>query len=306
MTTIPLTQKLLFVLGKGGTGRTTVSTSLGLSFAKKKQKTLIVQWSYQDHISPLFGKTPSFHEEVEVAPYLFTINVSTDESIREYFVDHLKMAVFYNFVIQNNHVKKFLKAAPGVKELFFLGRLYWLCELAQEEKGWSYDHIIVDEPAMGHGSSLFTIAETVSRFGVTGPLAKECGRVSSLLSNSQKTGVILTCIPEELPVEETEEFFPVIVEKLKREPLCVIMNRSLKGFFHQTDISVKEDQRGKIFALSTLKSREQFENRFADFIAKKTNSTLFNLSDILLLEPKSDIKSIIEMLAAEISHLHST
>ena len=223
--------KLLFVLGKGGVGRTTVATSLALSLASRSKTTLLVQWSLSDVISGIFGKPPCGHTEVEIFPYLHAMNFSAEEAIREYFVDHLGLKLLYSLVIENRHVQRLIHAAPGVQELFFLGRLFWLVNLAQKERGWSYDHVIVDAQATGHGVSLFTIAPTVAGFGMTGPLAAECERVAQMLADPELTGTLVSTLAEELPVEETLEFIPKLAADLGRPPLLAIVNRSIAPFF---------------------------------------------------------------------------
>jgi anion-transporting ArsA/GET3 family ATPase len=298
-------KRLLFVLGKGGTGRTMLSTSLGYSFASKNKKTLIVQWAAQDHISPLFQKKDAGHNEVEVAPNLYTMNFSLSETIREYFVDHLKFKLLYNLVVQNTHVKKFIQAAPGISELFFLGRLYWLVDLALKERGWQYDHIIVDEPAMGHGTALFTIAETVASFGITGPLARECKRITRLLKDEKKTGILISCLPEELPVEETQEFFPIITKHLKREPLGVFMNRSISPFFKNPKPKwlgglkeeVKDTSHLDLF-LNMLLKRHDYEEAFAHWLQDYSPKTfLMPVPDITLQGDVTDPLVIVKDLS---------
>lgn len=220
-------EKLIFIAGKGGVGRSTVAASLGHSFAKQNKKTLIVQWSLTDSISPFFNQNPCTHKETQIAPNLFTMNYDPTETIREYFVNHLKLKFIYHMAIENKHVKKLLQAAPGVSELFFLGRLFWLCELSHEDPNKQmYEKIVVDLPASGHGVSLFGIAPAITKFGMTGPLATESERVTKLLKNPEKTGVIFTCVPEELSFEELLDFTPKIKDLLGFYPKAFIVNQS--------------------------------------------------------------------------------
>ena len=226
-----LSQKLIFVLGKGGVGRTSVSAALAWRFALSGEKVLVVQWALQDAIGPRFGLQPCQHRAVPLRPQLFLMNFSSDEAIREYFVDHLGMRVLYKLVVENRHVQRLIQAAPGIQELFFLGRLFWLVELAAQERGVSYDRIIVDAPATGHGFSLFSVAPTVASFGVAGPLAKECHRVAKLLADPAKCALLCVTLPEELPIEETLEFLPKLRGFMPRNPLSVCLNRSVAHAF---------------------------------------------------------------------------
>ena len=220
-------------------GRSSVATSLAAYYSQKKENVLLVQWALSDSISPLFSAPSATHKGNSVSfsfpPHpqinsFHVMNYNADEAIQEYFVDHLKMKLVYSLIIQNKHVQKLIHAAPGISELFFLGRLFWLIELSQKEIGSSYDRIIVDAPATGHGVSLFGIAKAVANLGMTGPLALECERVSKLLSNPEKTGIIFVTLPEELPVEECIESLPTVKAKLGFPPLCVLVNQSISNF----------------------------------------------------------------------------
>ena len=224
---LDLDRRLIFVFGKGGVGRTTVSTALGLARAARGEKTLLVQWAIQDSISPLLGAEPCEHRHVEVRENLYVMNFSGPEALREYFVEHLGMKLFYKMIIENNQVRRLIHAAPGLEELFFFGRLFWLVELARDERNIYFDRIIVDAPATGHGSALFGIVGTVSKFDFEGPLVNETRRVTNLILDADKTGALLVTLPEELPVDETLEFLPVLERDLQRPPLALIMNRSL-------------------------------------------------------------------------------
>ncbi len=246
-------------------GRTSVATSLAAYFIQRQERVLVVQWALSDSISPLFSLPPirletasiPFKSSPEILipwfpacspssqslSFFSVTNFNTDKTIEEYFVDHLKMKLIHSLVIQNKHVQKLIHAAPGIAELFFLGRLFWLVELAQKEKGISYDRIIVDAPATGHGASLFGIAKAVANLGMTGPLALECERVASLISNPQKTGIIFVTLPEELPVEECIDFLPKVTEKCGYPPLAVCVNQSLSpNLFPQLQAFVSPSQ----------------------------------------------------------------
>ncbi len=226
-------QKLLFITGKGGVGKTSLAVALGLAYARRKQRTLVVQWAIEDGVSPLLGRELCGHSAQEVSPFLYTMNFQASQAVKEYFVDHLKMRLLFEYVIQNKHVQKLIQVAPGFQELFFLGRLFWLVKLQAEIQDTPYDKIIVDAPSTGHGLSLLGVAQTIASFGMTGPLAHECERVSSLLQEPQTVGVICVTLPEELPMEETLEFLPQLRRDLGRDPLAIALNRCLpKEFFH--------------------------------------------------------------------------
>jgi hypothetical protein len=313
----PIRQKLLFVLGKGGVGRTTCAMALATAFAQKGERVLVVQWALQDALSPRYGLPSVGHTEREVMKNISTMNFNVDEAMREYFVDHLGMRLLHSIVIENKHVQRLIHAAPGVQELFFLGRLLWLVELAQEARGWSYNRVIVDTPATGHGVSLFTIAPTIASFGMTGPLAHECERVSRLLADATKVGTVFVTLPEELPVEETLESLPKLQRELGRPPLLMAINKSIsrhsqgdaqslasESWYLAFSQSLGSDaaREGARLLLGDLLKRNAFERQLASACAQQ-GIPVAVLSDVALTHPELAENEVPAFLANELREI---
>ncbi len=303
-------QRLVFVLGKGGVGRTTLATSFAQACAMNGEKTLIVQWALHDSVSLLFAKPAAGHDSAAIAPNLWTMNFAPDEAIREYFIDHLKMRLVYNLVIENKHVQRLIHAAPGVQELFFLGRLFWLVCLSEEIRGTRFDRIVVDAQATGHGVSLFTVAPTIAQFGMTGPLASECERVAKMIANPELVGTALVTLPEELPVEETLEFLPRLSRDLGRSPNALFVNRSLAPYLESNRAALDEQYVLEIWKkrLNTeralhalnllhrdLRKRGHFENVLRESAAKiAPQLPLISVPDIGLANPDAAAPAVLQ------------
>lgn len=228
MTKIP---RVLFVLGKGGTGRSSVAAALGSCFAARGENTLIVEWTFSEAIAPWFGQPPAGHDARELRPGLSAMNFSLDATLREYFVGHLNLRLLHDVVIANRHVQRLIHAAPGIAELLFCGRIFWLTALAREEVGVDYQRIIVDAPATGHGAPLFAIPQTLAGFDAAGLLALERERVTRMFADPEWTGAVVVTLAEELAVDETMELVPRVRRDLGRPPLALLINRSVDRYF---------------------------------------------------------------------------
>ncbi|MCC6335272.1 MAG: hypothetical protein IT380_14945 [Myxococcales bacterium] len=223
--------RVLFVLGKGGVGRSTVATSLGLHFASKGERVLLVEWTVTETIAPWFGQpavAPGF-TPVEVAPRLCVLNYELHAVLRSYFVEHLGLDLFYRRVIEGAAVQRLIEAAPGLAELLFIGQLWWLTTLAENEAGLRFDRLIVDAPATGHAVSLLDLPAAMQTFGASGLLALEVGRIAQMMKDPKWTGAVAVALPEALVAEETGELVPRVTKDLGRPPLAVFVNRSVRG-----------------------------------------------------------------------------
>jgi anion-transporting ArsA/GET3 family ATPase len=256
---------VVFVLGKGGVGRSTIAAALGAGFAARGERVLIAQWTVADPISPWFGCPPAGYAARPIAPGLATMNFTAEAALEQYFVEHLGLRAFYRMVVANRHVRAATRAAPGFEELMFLGTLMWLTTLARDELGWSYDHVIVDAPAMGHSASLLAVPHVTATLGLGGLLATECARVAAMLADPARSAVLVVSTPEELAVEETREFWPRIARELDRPPVAAILNRSVGALGELPD-----DPRacGWLAAIAAGDARAGIDRLYAHFVRR--------------------------------------
>jgi len=227
--------RIIFVLGKGGVGRSTIATALGLVLAERGERALVLEWAVADCIAPWFGAPAAGAAPVEIAPRLSVGNFSLDDALRAYFVDHLHVGRIYRHVIRARAVVRLLDVAPGLAEMFFLGQLWWLITLAEREAGLVFDRIIVDAPATGHAASLLDVPALVADMAAGNLLAVETRRVTDLLADPARTGAIVVSLPEPLVLEETAELVPRLTARLGRPPLALVVNRSAAAIAGDAD-----------------------------------------------------------------------
>lgn len=222
--------RVIFVLGKGGVGRSTVSCALAMDLARRHhKKTLVFGWTISDPIAPWFDRPPARLMPAPIAERVSVSNYFLDDTLQLYFVNHLHLPRFYKHVIRGDHVKRLIEAAPGLAEVFFIGHIWWLTTLAKEEAGIDVDHVIVDAPATGHGVSLFDLPAVLSSVGSAGLLRLESDRVTRMMSDPEWTGAVVVSLAEELSAEETVELVPRVTERMGRKPLAAFINRSVAG-----------------------------------------------------------------------------
>jgi anion-transporting ArsA/GET3 family ATPase len=65
--------------------------------------------------------------------------------------------------------------------------------------------VVLDAPPTGRVVPFLRAPETVAELARVGPIRHQADRVRDLLDDPGRTAVLLTCLPEELPVTETLE-----------------------------------------------------------------------------------------------------
>jgi anion-transporting ArsA/GET3 family ATPase len=198
------TARLLVVTGKGGTGKTTVAAGLAVAAAGRGRRVLAVEVEGRQGLAGLFGRDALDHREARVADGVSALAVDPDESLREYLER-------YGFgplarLLTWAHLNRFITAAaPGLGDVLLVGKV-WEASTRQGPGGRpAYDLVVVDAPPTGRVVPFLRAPETVAELARVGPIRSQADRVRALLDDPGRTAVVLTCLPEELPVTETLE-----------------------------------------------------------------------------------------------------
>ena len=200
-----LNKRILVVTGKGGTGKTTVAATLGVMSARQGKKTLIVECNGSQHIAPLFEHSPSTYTPTVMFPGLSAMTITSEEAIEDYVVQQIKIRSLYKLVFRNRVMGPFMDAVPGLHDASHLGKVFDLARERTTEDEYRWDLIIVDAPATGHGLSLLASPKSMMDLTRRGPIFEGVQSVHAIISDPVRTGIILTCLPEQMPVNETIE-----------------------------------------------------------------------------------------------------
>jgi anion-transporting ArsA/GET3 family ATPase len=199
-----LDKRLVIVTGKGGVGKSTVALALGMAAAERGKRTIVCEVSAQERLSRVFHRASVGFSEVEMADNLWAISIDPDESMREYVLLQLKVRAMRDLLFRSRIFTYLAAATPGLRELVTIGKIW---ELAQDDrkvkKGRSYDLVIVDAPATGHGVGFLQTPRTFANVARVGPIASQAETLDRFLTNQRQTGVAIVALPEEMPVNET-------------------------------------------------------------------------------------------------------
>ena len=199
-----LDKRLVFVTGKGGVGKSTVSISLGLAAAAQGKRTIVCEVASQENASRVFKKGEVGFNEVEVAENLWAISIDPDESLREYLLLQLRVRAMRDLLVRSRIFNYLAAATPGLKELVTIGKVWELAQTDRKvKKGRSYDLVVVDAPATGHGIGFLQTPRTFASIARVGPMHNQANELDRFITDHDTTGVAIVSIPEEMPVNES-------------------------------------------------------------------------------------------------------
>src|SRR5437588_4880205 len=217
-----LDKRLIFVTGKGGVGKSTVATALGLVAARRGLRTIVAELASREHVQGIFEHHGEHFLEVELAPGLFTISIDPQHAMEEYL--RVKVGAVGHALSVSRLFQVFAMATPGMRELLSIGKVWELAQLQRRTRGAApYDLVIVDAPATGHGVGILRTPKTFAEIARVGPIAHQGRTIARTIADREFTGVVAVATPEEMPVNETLW----LDEALRREQLpldAVIVN----------------------------------------------------------------------------------
>src|SRR5919201_938854 len=198
-----LDRRLLVITGKGGTGKTTVAASIALVAALRGRRTVLIEVEGRQGLAGLFGRPALGYRETHLAERLLGIAVDPEASLREYLGRYgfAPLARLLSWA----HLTDFITAAaPGLGDVLLVGKVW---EAATRGAGGhrAVDLVVLDAPPIGRVVPFLRAPETVAELARVGPIRHQADRVRELLDDPARTGVVLACLPEELPVTETLE-----------------------------------------------------------------------------------------------------
>jgi anion-transporting ArsA/GET3 family ATPase len=199
--------RLLVVTGKGGTGKTTVAAALGVAAAGRGRRVLVAEVEGRQGLAGLFGRRALGYRETRVAEGVHALAVDPDESLREYLA-RFGFAPLARLLSWANLNRFITAAAPGLGDVLLVGKVW---EAATREAR-PYDLVVLDAPPTGRVVPFLRAPETVAELARVGPIRHQADRVRDLLDDPARTAVLLTCLPEELPVTETLEGVAALTE----------------------------------------------------------------------------------------------
>jgi anion-transporting ArsA/GET3 family ATPase len=236
-----LARRVLIVLGKGGVGKSTLSAALAKFATTSGDRALIMECDSRAPLAATFGVAPSF-VPTQVAHNLELTTLDGRAALEEYLRLVVPGRMLLKAVFASRIYQFFVQAAPGLRELMMLGKVYYEAE-HDSGKPPNRRTIIVDAPASGQAMSLLKMPTAArSTFGDS-IVGKEASNISKMLRDRRHCAIIQVTTADSLSISETIETHAQL-SSIHLAPAAVIFNRMPPSEFDAGDISALTNRRG--------------------------------------------------------------
>ena len=239
--TLP-SQRLLFITGKGGVGKTTVMATYALALASQGKRVLCAMCQAKDRLSTLFGLDTSIGSDiVRIHPGIDAVNMDPEAALREYGLMVLRVRALHRAVFYNPLVMSFFRATPGLYSWGMLGKAWFhSTQKRRGSKRYRYDTVLVDAPSTGHALEMLRGPKVIVDVAPAGLLRREAAKAWNMFSDPAQFGVVLVTLAQEMPVTETLELVAALKTELKLPIAQLIVNGVIPPLFspHERELLV--------------------------------------------------------------------
>jgi anion-transporting ArsA/GET3 family ATPase len=226
-----LDRRFLFVVGKGGVGKSAVATSIALAAAREGKRTLLAMVECKERVSD-FLEVPAIGAQIakEIRPNLDAVTLVPEVALEEYGMMILKVRALYKLIFENKLVRAFLDGVPGMASWSMLGKAFF--HASPPSGPPEYDLVVVDAQATGHSLEMLRVPVVIQKVAPPGLLRREADRALELLRNPRESGMVLVTLPEDMPTNETLELHAALTAELSLPIGALVVNRVLPELVH--------------------------------------------------------------------------
>ncbi|HVA41002.1 MAG TPA: ArsA-related P-loop ATPase, partial [Candidatus Binataceae bacterium] len=204
-----------------------VSGALAILRAADPARVLAMEYDRLGALAAALGRKPGF-DPTEVAPGLWTMVLDGAHQLEEYLSLVVPSRALLRAVISSGAYRYFVDAAPGLRELIMIGKIYHEVEYRPPSPPW--DLVVLDAPATGQALSVLRMPLAARATFGAGIAGRTAARVSELLRDTARCGVVLVTSPEPFAVSETLEAHAAL-GGLGLDVAAVIFNRTRRPRF---------------------------------------------------------------------------
>ena len=217
-------RRFLFLTGKGGVGKTTVTAALALALGRRGKRVLVALCGAHERLSAILGTRPIGHDIEPVGEGIWATKIEPSRAIEEYSAMIIKVRAIHRLVFDNAYTQAFFRAVPGLYEWSMLGKAWYHATEQQKDGSPRFDTVLFDAPSTGHGLDMLRVPTAILGAVPPGVLRRDAERAWQTFRDPALSGVVVVSWPEEMPVTETIELVGALRAELELPVAGIVVN----------------------------------------------------------------------------------
>ena len=228
-----LEHRVIALFGKGGVGRTSVAAGLASLAAGRGHRTLVMETDPRAPLAAAHQQSPSFRPR-QAAANIWTMLLDRQQSLEEYLGFIVNRSIL-RAVFASSLYQYFVHAAPAVRELMMMGKIYHEIERRPaQEPPW--DLIVVDLPASGQALGMIAMPFAARETFGNNLVGREAEQVGHFFQDRAKFAIAIVTSVDQLAMTETLEIHRKL-DVLGLTIAAVVFNRMSPATFTAADVA---------------------------------------------------------------------
>jgi anion-transporting ArsA/GET3 family ATPase len=223
--------RVLFVTGKGGTGKSTVAAALAVALSQRRSAVL-ADLSIHLGAAALLGAAICDDQTARLSESLEVVALSQRAELNSFIKRLVPLAAISERMLRSRTFGYVTAALPGLEAFLLLERLRMMAgEAALHDR-----YVVIDAPATGTALELLAVANGVKGVAPVGTLSRLADDVQEFLTDPHRFAVLITVTPEDLSVRETLATAETLKSVRRIEVAGAILNRSTNALFEEHEL----------------------------------------------------------------------
>jgi arsenite/tail-anchored protein-transporting ATPase len=256
--------RLIFVTGKGGTGKSTVAAALALALSRRRPTTLADLDKRRSALHLL--RSPSGDgaaRTIKLGEHLDGVALNPHAELEAFIERIVPVKALSRRMLRSRTFSYVTAALPGLEAFLMLERL----RVMEGDAALKDHYLVVDGPASGSALEFLSVAEGVKGIAPGGTLNRLASGVHSFLTDGARFGVAITVSPEEMALREALETADVLKNRRGIKWIVAVLNSTSRALFEAADLAALTPLKGhaqlalrrNALAEYTIRAREQLQ-----------------------------------------------
>jgi Mrp family chromosome partitioning ATPase len=270
--------RLIFVTGKGGTGKSTIAAALALTLARDRPASL-ADLDRRLSAARLLGTSLDGASTARVNETLEVFALTPRAELEAFIGRIVPIRAVARRMLKSRTFGFVTAALPGLEAFLMLERLRLMADEAAKEDRF----VVVDGPATGGAIEQLSVARGIKQLAPFGTLNRLASGVEEFLTDTSRCGILITLLPEELALREALEAIATMREKLGLSCIAAALNCVPSALFTKAEMT-KVRQLG---AHAELAERRRASAEFASLARERLEDAGIDVVELPMMFRRS-------------------